>query len=161
MLLTCSTHIFLTAKQNHSEEIVNQICIWIKGLKIFVITGLHRTPHSFRFGSVSLSGRFKHLMARVHAQEREGGHHPMTNVATPAWLLRSFLLRYATVFLARIRKSHLAPWDQKVYSLKFKLCLKLSQWENKSKKGYLLTYLHASFHVDLFFAQLTVNLVFP
>lgn len=156
MLPTCSTRTFLITKQKHNEEIANKIYIWIKRLKIFLITGLSGTPNSFRIGSVSLIRQIQTLNAESSCPRTWGRAPPHDkHMATPAWLLRSFLLRYATVLLARVRKAHLVPWDQKVYSLKFKLCLKLSQWKIKTKKGYLLTYPHLSLHVDLFFAWLT------
>lgn len=162
MFPTCRTHTFLTVKQKQNEEIVNKMCIWIKGFKIFLTTGLSGTQHIFRIGSVSLIRQIQTLHVKSSCLKKWGRAPPHEkHMAISAWLLKSFLLRYATILLAKIKKPHLVPWDQKVKSLKFKLCLKLSPWKTK-KKG-LFAYLHTSLFTWIYFLLdlLTVNFIFP
>lgn len=124
-------------------------------IKNFPYHWLEWDSHSFRIGSVSLIRQIQTLHVKSSCLRKWGWAPPHDkHMAIPAWLLKSFLLRYATILLARIKKPHLVPWDQKVKSLKFKLCLKLSMWKTKKKRSICLP-IHISFHMDLFFAWLT------
>lgn len=124
MLPTCRTHTFLTAKQKHNEEII-EYATESKDYN-FSLSLASASLHSFRIGSVPLIRQIQTAYAESSCP-RTCGKAPACDkrLASPAWILRRFLLTCVTVLLARTGKLHLLPWDQKVYSLKFKLCLKL------------------------------------